>query len=73
MWTVLARRPRAVSAQHAELQRVPAPVVVAATPADFGEIGCRQAPVPGELVLGRLRWKRNPPPRAGLLREVVIY
>ena len=69
---VIIEKP-AVSSQHAELQRVAAPVPITTTPANLQKIGWCQAPVPGELVFGWLRWKCNSPPRASRLLEIVIY
>jgi hypothetical protein len=68
---VVVQKPTA-GPQHAELQGVPAPVIVAAALADLGEVGRRQAPVAGEFVLVRLGRRRNPPPHAGCLRDGVI-
>jgi hypothetical protein len=48
-------------------------VAITTTAADLGKIGWCQAPVPGELVLGWLRWKRNSPPQARRLPKIVIY
>jgi hypothetical protein len=66
---VIVQKP-AVGPQHAELQRVAAAVVVAATVADLGEISRCQAPVPGEFILARL--DRDPPPFRRHLRGAVI-
>ena len=56
----------AIGPERAELQSEAAPVVVTAAAADFDQVGRRQAPVPGKVVLaGFGRQRRSPPRRPG--------
>ena len=50
----------AMGAKHAQLQREPSAMVVAAAPNDLGQICRRQAPMPREFVLARVGWNRLP-------------
>ena len=62
----------AMGAQHAQLERKAAPVVVAAAAADLDPVGGCQAPVPGQLVFAGLGRQNKTPSRADGFRKVII-